>query len=676
MADRIKGITIKLDGDATGLDKALKGVNNEIKDTEKELKDVNRLLKIDPSNTELLTQKQKLLTKEIGDTENKLKTLQNAAKDAKKALDTGEISQKQYDALQREIIETENKLKGLKSEAKSTSKELITHGTAIKETAEKVGKYAKAVGAAIGVVGAATVAASKKFYDFSKDVAERGNEIDKMSQKLGLSTEAYQRWDYVLSQADVDINSMQTGLKTLTNKLDDAKNGGTAAQGMFQKLGISMQDINSMSREQIFEATIKGFQGMADSTERAALANDLFGKSGQNLTPLFNETAESTEALLEKAEKYGMVMSQDAVNASAAFMDSLDTLSKTAEGLKNRLMAEFLPALTEVTDGLALIFTGDMGGLENIEKGINDLITKLSDNAPKIFEVASSIVTGLATAIINNLPTLLTAAVDLVMKLAEYIIDNLPLILKTAMTIVITIAQGIIQALPDLIPALVDVILEMVDYLTSPETMEMLINVGVELIIAVGIGLMRALPKLLVKLPDIIGNIALSFINLIPMLIDSIKNSLGNNMSKIVEAAKGWGKDMLDGIVQGILNNITRVANAAKQVANKIKSFLHFSRPDEGPLRDYQKWMPDFVDGLAKSLENSAGTLQSAVKGMATEMSVNMTAPNGISSMLGQYLPYLANRQQIVLDTGVLVGETAPMYNRAFGQIARKDALI
>ncbi len=89
MADRIKGITIKLDGDATGLDKALKGVNNEIKDTEKELKDVNRLLKIDPSNTELLTQKQKLLTKEIGDTENKLKTLQNAAKDAKKALDTG-----------------------------------------------------------------------------------------------------------------------------------------------------------------------------------------------------------------------------------------------------------------------------------------------------------------------------------------------------------------------------------------------------------------------------------------------------------------------------------------------------------------------------------------------------------------------------------------------------------
>lgn len=673
MADRIKGITIKLDGDATGLDKALKGVNNEIKDTEKELKDVNRLLKIDPSNTELLTQKQKLLTKEIGDTENKLKTLQNAAKDAKKALDTGEISQKQYDALQREIIETESKLKGLQSQAEKTGNELAQSGEKGakafdgKKLAEGLATFGKAAGVAIAAVGAATLQASKKFVSAAKDVAEYGDEIDKMSQKLGISAESYQKWDFILEQNGANIESLKAPMKTLATQAQ--KNSDA-----FQKLGISQEEVAKLSQEELFERTIAGLQQMGESTERTALASQLLGKGATELGPLLNQTAEDTAALAEQAEKYGFIMSDEAVKASAAFDDSLNVLSKTAEGLKNRLMAEFLPALTEVTDGLALIFTGDMGGLENIEKGINDLITKLSEKAPQIFEVASSIVTGLATAIINNLPKLLTAAVDLVMKLAEYIIDNLPLILKTAMTIVITLAQGIIQALPDLIPALVETVLEIVDYLTKPDTLFMLIEVGVQLIFAVLQGIFEALPQILARLPEIIGNIKNTLIGAIPALMQSIGNSLSNAFSSIINKARQWGKDMIQGFIDGIKNMINRVGEAAKSIANKIKSFLHFSRPDEGPLRDYQKWMPDFVDGLAKSLENSAGTLQSAVKGMATEMSINMTAPNGISSMLGQYLPYLANRQQIVLDTGVLVGETAPMYNRAFGQIARRDA--
>ena len=674
MADRIKGITIKLDGDATGLDKALKGVNNEIKDTEKELKDVNRLLKIDPSNTELLTQKQKLLTKEIGDTENKLKTLQNAAKDAKKALDTGEISQKQYDALQREIIETESKLKGLQSQAEKTGNELAQSGEKGakafdgKKLAEGLATFGKAAGVAIAAIGAATLQASKKFVSAAKDVAEYGDEIDKMSQKLGISAESYQKWDFILEQNGANIESLKAPMKTLATQAQ--KNSDA-----FQKLGISQEEVAKLSQEELFERTIAGLQKMGESTERTALASQLLGKGATELGPLLNQTAEDTAALAEQAEKYGFIMSDEAVKASAAFDDSLNVLSKTAEGLKNRLMAEFLPALTQITDGLALLFTGDMGGLENIEKGINDLITKLSDKAPQIFEVASSIVTGLATAIINNLPKLLTAAVDLVMKLAEYIIDNLPLILKTAMTIVITLAQGIIQALPDLIPALVETVLEIVDYLTKPDTLFMLIEVGVQLIFAVLQGIFKALPQILARLPEIIGNIKNTLIGAIPALMQSIGNSLSNAFGSIINKARQWGKDMIQGFIDGIRNMINRVGEAAKSIANKIKSFLHFSRPDEGPLRDYQKWMPDFVDGLAKSLENSAGTLQSAVKGMATEMSINMTAPNGISSMLGQYLPYLANRQQIVLDTGVLVGETAPMYNRAFGQIARRDTL-
>ena len=206
--------------------------------------------------------------------------------------------------------------KGLNS-AENNAK---TFGSKLKTglaTAAKVG---------IATVTAATTAMAAGFIKATKATAAYGDNVDKASQRLGLSSEAFQKWDYVMKIAGTNINSMGMGLKTLTNKLDDAKNGSEKSQEMFKKLGISMDDLNKMSREEAFEAAIKGFQGMKDSTERAALANDLFGRSGQALTPLFNQTAEQTEEQIALAEKYGMIMPKAAVKASAAFQDSLTTL--------------------------------------------------------------------------------------------------------------------------------------------------------------------------------------------------------------------------------------------------------------------------------------------------------------------------------------------------------------
>ena len=108
MASRIKGITVEIGGDATGLEKALKNVNSTIKSIQSELKDVERLLKLDPSNTELLTQKQKLLKDAISSTSEKLETRKEAQKQAKEQLENGELGQDKYDALQRELIETDD----------------------------------------------------------------------------------------------------------------------------------------------------------------------------------------------------------------------------------------------------------------------------------------------------------------------------------------------------------------------------------------------------------------------------------------------------------------------------------------------------------------------------------------------------------------------------------------
>lgn len=101
---RIKGITVEIGGDTTKLQSALKGVNAEIKNTQSQLKDVEKLLKLDPGNTELLAQKQKLLSSAVSETKEKLATLKTAAEQANQALANGDISKEQYDALQRAVF--------------------------------------------------------------------------------------------------------------------------------------------------------------------------------------------------------------------------------------------------------------------------------------------------------------------------------------------------------------------------------------------------------------------------------------------------------------------------------------------------------------------------------------------------------------------------------------------
>ena len=121
MAGRIKGITVEIGGDTTGLDKALKGVNSTIKTTQSSLKDVNKLLKLDPANTSLVTQKQKLLKDAVNATKEKLEALKAAQEQARQQLENGTLGQDKYDALQRELIETEEELRRLQQEEEGTS---------------------------------------------------------------------------------------------------------------------------------------------------------------------------------------------------------------------------------------------------------------------------------------------------------------------------------------------------------------------------------------------------------------------------------------------------------------------------------------------------------------------------------------------------------------------------
>lgn len=213
----------------------------------------------------------------------------------------------------------------------------------------KMGTVGKVAAVGAGVAAGAAVA-GKAVWDLSTKAAESADRIDKMSQKIGLSRKAYQEWDYVLSQNGMNIDSMKGGIKTLTGQISKAQTGAGASAEAFARLGISTEQLNTMSREDIFKAAITGLQGVSSETEKAALANQLFGRSGSEMAPLLNQSAESTQNLIDKANDLGLVMGDDAVDAGVELTDTIDTAKRSFSAITTQLGVAVMPIVQKVLD--------------------------------------------------------------------------------------------------------------------------------------------------------------------------------------------------------------------------------------------------------------------------------------------------------------------------------------
>ncbi len=234
MANRIKGITVEIGGDTTGLDKALKSVNTSIRSTQSALKDVNRLLKLDPSNTELLSQKQRLLKDAIVATKEKLDSLKVAQEQAKQQLENGELGQDKYDALQREIVETEEELRRLQQEAATTNTALSKIDVAsqkmeaVGNSIAGAGKKMMGVTTVIGGVGVAAVKTAADFDSAMSQVAAvsgaTGKDFDALRNKareMGAktkfsATEAAEAMNY-MAMAGWKTEDMLSGIEGIMN---------------------------------------------------------------------------------------------------------------------------------------------------------------------------------------------------------------------------------------------------------------------------------------------------------------------------------------------------------------------------------------------------------------------------------------------------------------------------
>lgn len=596
---KIRGITIELSADASGVQNALKDVNSTLKTTQSDLRDIEKLLKLDPTNTELLAQKQDALAKALDATRNKVEVLHQAEEDLKKQMVDGgtEEQQRQLAALQREIVSTEanmRKYEGQLEEVSKTSEDVADstqkaekHTASFGETAKKAGAIAAAGFAAIA---AAMVAVVKGLADLITDTAEYGNQVDKMSQKLGMTAEAYQEWDFIMQHCGASMDSLKSSMKTLAT----AAETGNAA---FEKIGLSQEQIANMSQEDLFAATIAGLQDIDDTTERTYLASQLLGRGATELGPLLNMTAEETAEMRDRVHELGGVMSDEGVKAAAQFEDSLQDLKTAFSGIKRSLAGEFLPGVTKAMDGFTEILIGNTDeGIAAIKEGTDEMIQVLNEMLPTFIEVGGEVIVNLLTGIVENLPNLIPAIINVVLKIVDTLIENLPLIIDAAIQIIIAIIKGIAEALPDLIPKIVEVVLTIVE--TLIDNIDLLIEAAIQLMVALAIGLVKAIPVLIEKAPEIIAGIV---------------TGLAEGVWEMIQA--GWDliKGLWEGIKQGAVWLWEKVKGWLSDLWDGIKDFFSISSPSKEMM-----WLGEMLtEGLAKGIEDNASDAINAATDMA-----------------------------------------------------------
>lgn len=406
MADRIKGITVEIGGDVTKLNDSLRSVNKEINGTQSALKDVERLLKMDPKNTELLAQKQQLLTQAIESTEKKLEALKEAERQAQEQFERGEISQQQYQGLQREIAATEQSLKQLKAAAEDS-----------KTTMEKVADVAKKVGDAAGTVaektkGLSTAAAAGAagLAGLAVKAGLAADDLNTLAKQSGFGTDEIQKWQYAADRIDVSVDDIVGAAKKMKKNMVSTSADVTAA---WDKLGVAATDNNGELRDstEVFYEVLAALSQVENETERDVLAMQLFGKSADSLAGIVDDGGAALQEFGEEAEAAGLILSQDALDGANAFNDGLDTIKAKATAAAMSAGASLAENLLPVLDGLVEKLSGVLEWVAQLDGGQLQLLAGILLVVAAISPVAKIIqgISGAVGAVMTILPKLLAA---------------------------------------------------------------------------------------------------------------------------------------------------------------------------------------------------------------------------------------------------------------------------
>ncbi|MFR6072868.1 MAG: phage tail tape measure protein [Faecalitalea cylindroides] len=679
----LKGITLQIGGDTTELSKALKKPDKDISDLQSKLKSVNQMLKFDPSNTELLAQKQRLLKEQITATEDKLKLLKETQKQF--VTEGGNVDSKQYIALEQEIQKAESALKRLNSETSNVSANMQAFGEKAKQVGDKftsVGKEvskasAVAVGAgvasykawsevddALDSVAAGTGATGKELENLQQtakdvytsmpvDIKATGQAVADINTRLGLQGDALEEATrQFMKYSEVNSSDVSTSIETVAKAMSDANiptselnsvldelTSASQASGLtvdalaetLSQNGVQMRALGFNTQETIaLLATMEKngvnssvvltgmkkamanytnagkdanvelgnlFQGIQDGTVSASDAMDVFGtKAGASLYQYIQEGKLNYQDLLKVLQD-----SNGQLDASyEAMLDPMDQAKVAMNNLKQvgaDLFDQIQATLAPMIQALA----------ENLQR-FSQWFSTLDPNVQQFIVIVGLVVAALGPVLIfiGQICTGVGKIIEIVGFLGEFLAP-----VFSAIGSGLSALWGLILANP---------------------------------VIAIVVGIIAVIALLWTKcewfrngVTNLINNIRDGFKNgwneiknIWTNAIDGIKNKF----SSMIKETKEWGSDFIEGFKQGILGRIKSLFSAITSIPKKIRRLLHFSRPDEGPLRDYETWMPDMMDGLSKGIRENSYKVEDEMKSLASKMNVNAYSKASIAQTL------------------------------------------
>lgn len=630
---RIKGLTIEIGGDTTQLSESLHDVNKSITSTQAQLKDVEKLLKLDPTNTEMLAQKQELLTQAISKTEEKLETLKDAAVQAEKQLGEGKISQEQFAALQREIAATEIELKRYDSQLDTAADATEDLGDAAEQAAQDSGDASEEIGElsdAADDLGDAAEDAGDGTKDLGESARDSGDGFSVLDgavatfigngltalvsaigdaistfAELSESTQEYRenmnKLYTATSAAGMDADYITQAYSQLYGVLGD-ETATTTTISNFEKLGVSMQDMDSLLDSATGIWAVYGdsipLDGLAESVNETAKVGQITGTMADaiNWASASNDTwtnALSGNAAALSAFQSGVsqgMSAEDAFNEALAacgdeqerqqliistlnglYADSAETYRENNASIIDAREAtvNYQDAVAGVGAAMEPLQTTMTNFKANLISGVSPALQELSDAFMDVVTGADGAEEGVASAV--------TGLVDTVSSMAS---DLLPQLLEMGTQILGGIMQGLAQSTPTLMATVSDMILQLIQAVTAflPQFAEAAVTIAgsiVTQLTAFVPQLLQAATTLLMAIVDAVPMIVNTLVPMLPQLITAIVTALLGAVPQLLQAAT----TLLMAIVNALPTIITALTAALPQILTAITDCLQTSVP-------------------------------------------------------------------------------------------------
>lgn len=456
---------------------------------------------------------------------------------------------------------------------------------------------------------------------------------------------------------NVSLENLSSGLAIMTANGIATAEASTYTKSMLNELGDTGSTVGKILQQQ----TGRSFAELnADGKSLGDVLQVLYDSVGGNATKfagLWSSVEAGTGALSlasSGADKFNGVLQQmqaDSGLTQTAYDTMTDTMAYKLDGVKTNAQnlgtALFDAVSGRLGEGVALAGgylqtlseSVRQNGIAGLAQGLAAVFADLTTNVgPQLLQTGTALLGKLGDGLVTGIPQLLAQALPVAASLASGLRENAGQLVDAGIQFILNLATGLMNGLPTMIAYLPGIVSDIAGIIN--DNAPKLLAAGVQLIITLGQGLIQAIPTLVANLPQIIQAVvdvwtAFNWLDLGGKVIKLMGSGIKNMAGFVSSSVKGmmeqpiaylkslpekfcqWGKDMIQGMIRGITSMIDGVVGSVKNVASAIASVIHFSRPDIGPLRSYEQWMPDFMSGLAKGIRDNLWMVEDAADALA-----------------------------------------------------------